>query len=67
MFSVARPHADVYLVVRIERILHSSGLDAYLKPDWRCSNKLEKVIGAACLKLAQYRMTFAWTARYAKI
>uniref|UniRef100_A0A914VB90 Uncharacterized protein n=1 Tax=Plectus sambesii TaxID=2011161 RepID=A0A914VB90_9BILA len=64
IFSVAQPHRDVYLVVRVDRVLSlDASVDAYMKADVRATAKLQKNVGAACLKLGQYRTPFAWGAR----
>ncbi|VDK72032.1 unnamed protein product [Anisakis simplex] len=64
--SVCDPHRDVYVVVRIERVLSSdTSCDVYMKSsgDVKNTNKLQKIIKQACDKLGGYRTPFAWTAR----
>ena len=68
MFSISNPHGDVYLVVRIEKILQGSinaALDNYLKTtDIKTGTKLHRSMKMYCQRLGRYRMPFAWGVRY---
>ncbi|KHN79568.1 Dedicator of cytokinesis protein 9 [Toxocara canis] len=64
--SVAEPHRDVYVVVRVERVLSpDTSADVYMKSsgDVKNTTKLQKMITQACARLGAYRTPFAWAAR----
>lgn len=68
LLSVTNPHADIYLVVRIEKVLQGGiyqSSEPYVKAskDPKISLKTYKNIAASCQRLGSYRMPFAWTAR----
>lgn len=67
IFNVTSPHSDIFIVVRIEKILQGSinqSSEPYLKPS---NNKLEqktlKTIKQYANKVGQYKMPFIWTAK----
>ncbi|XP_028984010.2 dedicator of cytokinesis protein 11 isoform X2 [Betta splendens] len=68
VFSVTNPHADIFLVVRVEKVLQN-GITHCAEPYIKSSdiNKTaQKVLKAAkqsCQRLGQYRMPFAWAAK----
>ena len=67
VYSVTRPHSDIYLVARIEKVLVGSvsqGTEPYMRtPDTKTGTKLHKVMRGYCQKLGRYRQPFAWAAR----
>uniref|UniRef100_A0A023F2T5 Putative ph domain-containing protein n=1 Tax=Triatoma infestans TaxID=30076 RepID=A0A023F2T5_TRIIF len=68
VFSVSNVHPDIYLVVRIEKILHGSitqSSEPYTRTtkDPRLGLKVHRTIQAVAARLGKYRMPFAWTAR----
>lgn len=67
IFSVAEPHGDIYLVVRIEKVLQgsvSSALEQYTRTDVKSGSKLHKTMVPYCQRLGTYHMPFAVGARY---
>ncbi|XP_019724229.1 dedicator of cytokinesis protein 11 isoform X2 [Hippocampus comes] len=68
IFSVTNPHADIFLVARVEKVLQN-GITNCAEPYIKASdiNKTaQKVLKAAkqtCQRLGQYRMPFAWAAK----
>ncbi|KAL3282070.1 hypothetical protein HHI36_005269 [Cryptolaemus montrouzieri] len=68
LLSVTNPHADIFLVVRIEKVLQGGiyqSSEPYVKAnkDPKISLKTYRNIAASCQRLGNYRMPFAWTAR----
>lgn len=70
MFNlVAAPHTDIFIVVRIDKILQGNinqVSEPYLKmtkSDHKTSQKLLKNIKLYTQKIGHYRMPFAWAAR----
>ncbi|XP_042890658.1 dedicator of cytokinesis protein 9-like isoform X3 [Penaeus japonicus] len=67
VMSVLRPHSDVFLVVKIEKVLQGSisqSVEPYLKSvDSKGIQKLQRVIKTCCQRLGEYRMPFGWSAR----
>ncbi|XP_061148285.1 dedicator of cytokinesis protein 11 isoform X5 [Syngnathus typhle] len=68
IFSVTHPHADIFLVARVEKVLQN-GITNCAEPYIKTSdiNKTaQKVLKAAkqtCQRLGQYRMPFVWAAK----
>ncbi|XP_047440248.1 dedicator of cytokinesis protein 11 isoform X2 [Mugil cephalus] len=68
IFSVTNPHADIFLVARVEKVLQN-GITHCAEPYMKASdiNKTaQKVLKSAkqtCQRLGQYRMPFAWAAK----
>lgn len=65
--SVTTPHPDIFLVVRIDKILQggiNQSSEAYLKAtkDPKMASKTHKTIRQYAQKVGHYRMPFAWTA-----
>ncbi|XP_033225104.1 dedicator of cytokinesis protein 9 isoform X4 [Belonocnema kinseyi] len=68
IFSISNPHPDIFLVVRIDKILQGSiyqTSEPYLRAtkDPRLGLKVHKQVKACCQRLGNYRMPFAWSAR----
>lgn len=68
ILSVAASHPDVFLVVKIDKILQggiNQSSEPYLKPckDPKLGLKLHKSIRAYNQRIGHYRMPFAWAAR----
>lgn len=68
ILSVAASHPDVFLVVKIDKILQGSinqSTEPYLKPckDPKLGLKLHKSIRAYNQRIGHFRMPFAWAAR----
>lgn len=68
ILSITTPHPDVFLVVKIEKILQggiNNTSDAYLKAgkDPKMGLKLNKSVRQYSQKIGHYRMPFAWAAR----
>ena len=67
IFNVTSPHSDIFIVVRIEKILQGSinqSSEPYLKSsNIKLEQKTLKTIKQYAHKVGQYRMPFAWTAK----
>ncbi|VDO10774.1 unnamed protein product [Brugia timori] len=66
LYSVAKPHRDIYLVIRVDRLLSvDTSAEMYMKTtsDLKGVAKLQKVIQQACSRATQDKMCFAWAAR----
>ena len=68
IFSITNAHPEVYLVVRIEKVLQGSigsCVEPYLKSGdtKKAAQKAHKLAEICCKSLGQYGMPFAWTAR----
>lgn len=70
IFSVTFPHPDVYLVMRIEKVLQG-GITSCTEPYMKSGDNLKKGVlkahrsaESACHTLGQYRMPFALATRY---
>ncbi|XP_059484145.1 dedicator of cytokinesis protein 9 isoform X2 [Neocloeon triangulifer] len=68
ILSVTNPHPDVYLVLRVEKVLQGAinqSTEPYIRPgrDSKIAQKALKVAKLCCQKLGKYRMPFAWAAR----
>ncbi|CAH0603294.1 unnamed protein product [Chrysodeixis includens] len=68
MLSVNNPHPDLFLVVKIDKILQghvSQVLEPYLKAtkDPRLGLKVHKTVQAYANRVGTYRMPFAWAAK----
>ncbi|RZC34337.1 dedicator of cytokinesis protein 9 [Asbolus verrucosus] len=68
LISITNPHPDIFLVVRIEKVLQGGicqSSEAYVKAnkDPKISLKVYKNIGTCCQRLGNYRMPFAWAVR----
>uniref|UniRef100_A0A7N6BQ88 Dedicator of cytokinesis 11 n=1 Tax=Anabas testudineus TaxID=64144 RepID=A0A7N6BQ88_ANATE len=68
VFSVTNPHADIFLVVRVEKVLQN-GITHCAEPYIKSSDinktaqKVLKTAKQTCQRLGQYRMPFAWAAK----
>lgn len=68
LMSITNPHPDIFLVVRIEKVLQGGigqTSEPYVKAskDPKVSQKVYKNIAMCCQRLGKYRMPFAWAAR----
>ncbi|XP_055599906.1 dedicator of cytokinesis protein 9 isoform X2 [Uranotaenia lowii] len=68
IFSVTTPHSDIFVVVKIDKILQGAlnpSTEPYLKAnkDVKILSKLQKQIKQYSQKCGHYRMPFAWAAR----
>ncbi|XP_020819071.1 dedicator of cytokinesis protein 11 isoform X2 [Phascolarctos cinereus] len=68
IFSVTNPHVEIYLVVRVEKVLQGSiahCIEPYIKTSdpVKTAQKVHKAARQVCSRLGRYRMPFAWAAR----
>ncbi|EDS34252.1 dedicator of cytokinesis protein 9 [Culex quinquefasciatus] len=68
IFSVTTPHSDIFVVVKIDKILQGAinpAAEPYLKAtkDVKILTKLQKTVRQYAAKCGHYRMPFAWAAR----
>ncbi|XP_037081413.1 LOW QUALITY PROTEIN: dedicator of cytokinesis protein 9-like [Pollicipes pollicipes] len=67
LFTVQQPHSEIFLVVRVEKVLQGSvavSCDQYSRPaDAKHLAKMHCQIRQSCDRLGGYRMPFAWSAR----
>lgn len=68
IFSVTQVDVtDVYLFVRVEKVLSGSinqAVEKYMKgSEQRVANTVHKMMLACCESIGHYRMPFGWTAR----
>ncbi|XP_019863509.1 PREDICTED: dedicator of cytokinesis protein 9-like [Amphimedon queenslandica] len=69
LFSVTFPHPEVFIVARIEKVLQggiSTCTEPYMKPtdSLKMVDKFSKQVTSVRERLGQYRMPFAWAAKY---
>jgi hypothetical protein len=64
VFSVAKPHPDIYLVARIEKILQgavNAGTEPYCRtPSVKDGTKIFRQVKAFCQVLGTHKTPFAW-------
>ncbi|KAF5297752.1 hypothetical protein FQR65_LT09926 [Abscondita terminalis] len=68
ILSVTNPHSDIYVVIRIEKILQGGicqSSEPYLRAtkDLKLGIKVQKCVAACSQRLGNYRMPFAWAAK----
>ncbi|KAL0970254.1 hypothetical protein UPYG_G00239490 [Umbra pygmaea] len=68
IFSVTNPHADIFLVARVEKVLQNGithCAEPYTKPSdiSKTAQKVLKTAKQTCQRLGQYKMPFAWAAK----
>ncbi|XP_076463063.1 dedicator of cytokinesis protein 7-like isoform X1 [Babylonia areolata] len=69
IFSITYPSPDVFLVVRLEKVLQQGDIgecaEPYMKEDKSTKEEKYRIqAGQFCDRLGAYRMPFAWTAIY---
>ena len=68
IFSVIRRHSEIYVFVKIEKVLQgpiSQAVEHYLKgPDPKGASKVYRQMKQFCANIGHHRMPFAWSARY---
>lgn len=68
VFSMSNPHSDIFLVVRIDKILQGGicqTTEPYIRStkDPRLGLRIHKTVKLCSQRLGNYRMPFAWAAR----
>ncbi len=67
VYSVTKPHPEIYLVARVEKVLQggiSSACEPYMRtPDIKLGTKVHRQMKIYCQRLGHYRMPIAWAAR----
>ncbi|XP_056020103.1 dedicator of cytokinesis protein 7-like isoform X2 [Ostrea edulis] len=67
-FSITYPSPDVFLVIRLEKVLQQGDIgecaEPYMKEDKAKEDRLKSNAAQFCDRLGKYRMPFAWTAIY---
>ncbi|XP_061192678.1 dedicator of cytokinesis protein 7-like isoform X2 [Saccostrea echinata] len=67
-FSITYPSPDVFLVIRLEKVLQQGDIsecaEPYMKEDKAKEDRLRSNAAQFCDRLGKYRMPFAWTAIY---
>nr|XP_022315801.1 dedicator of cytokinesis protein 7-like isoform X2 [Crassostrea virginica] len=67
-FSITYPSPDVFLVIRLEKVLQQGDIgdcaEPYMKEDKAKEDRLKSNAAQFCERLGKYRMPFAWTAIY---
>uniref|UniRef100_A0A8D9FDQ4 Dedicator of cytokinesis protein 9 n=1 Tax=Cacopsylla melanoneura TaxID=428564 RepID=A0A8D9FDQ4_9HEMI len=68
VMSVIQPHSEIYLVLRIDKMLQGNVIqvaEPYIRSakDPKLALKTYKSFRATCQRIRKYRMPFAWTAR----
>ncbi|XP_052775389.1 dedicator of cytokinesis protein 7-like isoform X2 [Mya arenaria] len=68
IFSITYPSPDVFLVVKLEKVLQQGDIsecaDPYIKEEKNKEEKYRSNAAQFCERLGKYRMPFAWTAIY---
>ncbi|XP_053393820.1 dedicator of cytokinesis protein 7-like isoform X3 [Mercenaria mercenaria] len=68
IFSITYPSPDVFLVIRLEKVLQQGDIsecaDPYIKEEKSKEDKYRANAAQFCDRLGKYRMPFAWTAIY---
>jgi hypothetical protein len=63
VFDLSAPSPDIYLIIRLEKVLQgdiNEVVEPYLRDD-KNKDKVKANALAACERLGSYRMPFAWT------
>ncbi|XP_065923700.1 dedicator of cytokinesis protein 7 isoform X2 [Magallana gigas] len=67
-FSITYPSPDVFLVIRLEKVLQQGDIgdcaEPYMREDKAKEDRLKSNAVQFCERLGKYRMPFAWTAIY---
>ncbi|CAM6031703.1 unnamed protein product, partial [Sphagnum compactum] len=67
IFEITNPSHDLFLVIRLEKILQGDSLEAYSKDKEDKEKYIDKLKSSAsdyCERLGKYRQPFAWTGIY---
>ncbi|UJR34198.1 hypothetical protein I4U23_021604 [Adineta vaga] len=66
IFPISFPSPDIYLIIRIEKILQQGDLsdcaEPYMKQDLKNQQRYHEQAIQFCQRLGRFRMPFAWTA-----
>ena len=69
VFNITYPSPDLFLVIRIEKVLQQGDIgecaEPYVKAQQQSASQIEKLQASAsqfCERLGKYRMPFVWTA-----
>ncbi|KAI0241313.1 Dedicator of cytokinesis protein 7 [Lamellibrachia satsuma] len=70
IFDITYPSPDIYLVIKLEKVLQQGDIsdvtEPYLTKDDKKEEKARQNAANFCERLGKYRMPFAWTAIYLK-
>ncbi|KAG4065416.1 hypothetical protein HA402_002814 [Bradysia odoriphaga] len=66
IFEISNPSSDLFLVIRLEKVLQGDSVEPYLKEDKdkQTRDKAKSNATDFCDRLGKYRMPFAWTGIY---
>lgn len=67
VFEITQPSSDLFLVIKLEKVLQGDSLEVYLKDKEDKEKFIDKLKSSAsdyCERLGKYRQPFAWTGIY---